>query len=213
MSRFCGECGAPLIEGAKFCGQCGTAVHRSPQDWGVSIVFAEIAHQPAVTAMVQQVTGSKRSAMSGDAFMRNVFRIAGAAGSTGPIPLSLVATAGQELWSRAGVKTNSTADFDLPELKPGHVIAAVLCSFAAHGYALDGSEQAEDGCILKAKLPMSLSTLGGELRCAVRPLGDGSSVAATVTVPGQAFDWGRGKRTLEQLHADLPDYARQFAAG
>lgn len=211
MSAFCTACSAPLPAGAKFCGQCGAPVQPAqPADWAGSITFADVAHQPAVTRMVEQVAGSQKSALSGEAFMKGVFKVANMTGSTGPVPLELVANVGQSFWAKAGIKASKTTAFNLPAA-PGRAIAATLCAYAARGYPLSGADQAQDGCILRAKLPASLSTLGGEVSCAIRPAGKESAVEAAVNVPGQAFDWGRGQRTLDQLRADLPVYASRFA--
>ena len=45
--RFCGECGAPLAEGASFCGACGTAVAAQPAAGGPEQPAAAAPEQPA----------------------------------------------------------------------------------------------------------------------------------------------------------------------
>jgi hypothetical protein len=79
-----------------------------------------------------------------------------------------------------------------------------LCSLARNSQAVTGTEQLEDGCILTADIPSDRKTFGGILTIEIGPTPNGTAVEATATIPGQVYDWGKSKKVLATLIADVP---------
>lgn len=106
---------------------------------------------------------------------------------------------------RHGYRTGKSqaAEFTAPI---GHVIAAVLCSLARNSQAVTKAEQLEDGCILTAGISSDWKTYGGNLTVDVRRIPQGTAVEATATIPGQLYDWGKSKKVLATLVADVPAF-------
>lgn len=115
------------------------------------------------------------------------------------------AARGRERALRRGYKTGKSqvAEFTAPI---GHVIAAVLCSLARNSQAVTGTEQLEDGCILTADIPSDAKTFGGTLTIEVERIPNGTAIEGTATIPGQLYDWGKSKKILATLIADVPAF-------
>jgi hypothetical protein len=90
-----------------------------------------------------------------------------------------------------------------PSIAPGTVIVRAICSFARNGQILQRVQQFEDGCLLEATIPSDMWSLEGALYVSVRKAGAGTCVEGTSKIQGQLFDWGKSRRCLETLFADL----------
>lgn len=114
-------------------------------------------------------------------------------------------TRGREHGLRRGYRTGKSqaAAFTAPI---GHVIAAVLCSLARNSQAVTGIEQLEDGCVLTADIPSDRKTFGGVLTIEIGRTQHGTAVEGTATIPGQLYDWGKSKKVLATLIADVPAF-------
>lgn len=110
---------------------------------------------------------------------------------------------GRERGLQRGYQTgkSQSAEFAAPV---GHVIAAVLCSLARNSQAVTATEQLEDGCRITADIPSDRRTFGGILTVAIGPGPQGTAVEAGATIPGQVYDWGKSKKVLATLVADVP---------
>jgi hypothetical protein len=79
----------------------------------------------------------------------------------------------------------------------------LLCSMARNGQPLRHVKQAEDGCEFDAVLPSDMWALEGDLVTTVRRQGIRTEVASAASIKGQLIDWGKSRRCLDTLFADL----------
>jgi len=86
---------------------------------------------------------------------------------------------------------------------PGSVIVAALCSLARQGQVLQQVRQLEDGCLLEATLPSDMWSWSGRVYVSIRRAGAETVVDGATKIEGQLFDWGKSKRCLEALFADI----------
>jgi hypothetical protein len=155
--------------------------------------------------MVSACAQNAHANMSGEEFLR---RFANTVPLLMPIPGARsaflnAAARGRERGLRRGLQTgkSQSAEFAAPV---GHVIAAVLCSLARHSQAVTGTKQLADGCVLTADIPSDRKTFGGILTIEIGPTPNGTAVEASATIPGQTYDWGKSKKVLATLIADVP---------
>ncbi len=112
----------------------------------------------------------------------------------------------QPISAHLGIKTGKKYSETLTST-PGTVIVAAICSLAKHGQALQQVQQFEDGCLIEATLPSDVWSLEGVLSISVRESGTGSYVDCATTIKGQLFDWGKSKRCLKVLVAEIKSNA------
>ena len=119
-----------------------------------------------------------------------------------PIPLERLAGVVQPLYARWGIRTGKqrTETIGAPI---GRTIARTLCCFAKHGQTFLHAKQGDTGCVLTAELPSSICALKGEFRVSLSRCDTGTDVAAAIEIPGQAFDWGKCRRCLDEFFKDV----------
>jgi hypothetical protein len=163
--------------------------------------------RPEVQSMVSACAQNARVGMSGEEFL---VQFANTMQLLTPMPGARSAflrgaAHGRERSLRRGYQTgkSQSAEFTAPI---GHVITAVLCSLARNSQAVTGTEQLEDGCVLTADIPSDRKTFGGILTVEIGPTPDGTAVEGTAMIPGQLYDWGKSKKVLATLIADVPAF-------
>jgi hypothetical protein len=176
-----------------------------PSDWADEFRLEVLLARPEVQSMVSACAHNARASMSGEEFLR---RFANTVPLLAPVPGARsaflnAAARGHERGLSRGHQTgkSQSAEFAAPI---GHVITAVLCSLARNSQAVTGTEQLEDGCILTADIPSDRKTFGGILTIEIGPTPNGTAVEGTATIPGQVYDWGKSKKVLATLIADVP---------
>jgi zinc-ribbon domain len=207
---FCTQCGNNVDEHDRFCRQCGhdldvdanPAVEPSSV-WHESVDYSTVFNHPDVKSLIVAAAGKKPGGMSAEDFLSAAEPLLGAAGVT--VPLNAAARIGQSVYARLGVKTGKEVSASFPS-PPGRVIAAVLCSLAARGQALDSAEQATDGCTMTATLPSSMWAFRGTLVATVQAEPSATRVVAATSIPGQLYDWGHSKRVLNSLVEDIGSF-------
>jgi hypothetical protein len=180
-----------------------SSIPPRPADWSDEYRLEELLARPEVRSMVTASAQNAHAGMSGEEF---IMRSAAAISSVRPeLGKALLrgAARGREHGLRRGYKTGKTdsAEFTAPI---GHVIAAVLCSLARNSQAITGTRQLEDGCVLTADIPSDAKTFGGILTIEIGPTPTGTAILGTATIPGQLYDWGKSKKVLTTLIADIP---------
>ena len=219
---FCTQCGRPFGDHDKFCGGCGAprpgtdqAAAASPAslpqedvdpalDWRSSVRVREIANHPEVRARIRQVAGAVPTGMSADQFLdiaRPLLAVAGA----GNVPLKTIKDVAVPFYARMGLKTNQELSQGFRSTF-GETLAAALCSLASRSQPLVDIAEAANGCVINAKMPSSIWSWEGNIVTTLEQHPDGTLLRATVTVPGQAFDWGKSKRVLQDLIDDVAKY-------
>ncbi len=118
------------------------------------------------------------------------------------LPLEKLGAVIQPISAQLGVKTGNEYSETLP-IPPGIVIVSALCSLARHGQVLQQVQQFEDGCLLEATLPSDMWSWEGSLYVSVHKTAAGTRVDGATQIKGQLFDWGKSKRCLETLFADI----------
>ncbi len=119
-----------------------------------------------------------------------------------PIPLESLAKVIQPFYDSLGIRTTKKRE-EAIDLPIGRAIASALCSFAKNNQSLQKTHQFEAHCLLVAELPSSLCSLAGTMLVELHRHGDRTRMVATAIIPGQAYDWGKGHRCLDQLFRDM----------
>jgi hypothetical protein len=171
-------------------------------DWADEYRLEILLGSPDVRSMVSACAQNAHAGMSGEEFLLQFSNVMSLIPG-GRSAFLRGAARGRELGLRRGYKVGKTrsAVFTAPI---GHVITAALCSLARNSQAVTGTEQLEDGCILTADIPSDLKTLGGILTIQVGRIPNGTAVEGAVKIPGQLYDWGKSKKVLATLMADVP---------
>lgn len=216
---FCTNCGRRMSEAHRYCGACGTPVGLAADPapdpaaaaapdrrggtlpWTDTVDYRQVLADPKVAALVARAADTNPGGMSADAFLTSAKPLL-AMTPARLVPVKLLAEVAPDLYARMGISTtkHDSAQFDAP---PGRVIAAILCSLASRGQTLREGAQAEDGCVLTAVLPSSAWHWAGTIAAEVARDGPGTTVSATVNIPGQAFAWGRGTKAAAALLTDV----------
>jgi hypothetical protein len=174
--------------------------------WRETVIATEVLHHDEVRQLVSGASGLHGHGMTAEEFFK-VAKPMMKAVSPGSelVPMEAIAELSVGLGTRLGIKsgTEMRTVFAHP---PGRVIAAVLCSFASRGQNLSACEQGRDGCALSAKLPSSLFTWTGDILATLVRQPEGTVMVANITIPGQMYDWGKGKKVLEDLISDVPKF-------
>ncbi len=200
---FCSQCGAKAD--GNFCFQCGARLQPAGRsndtqtDWSEQINYEELLRMREVRDLIAQHASMARERMSAENFVSlcdNAFSPVKGLSSKTIVAIS------QPIFSAMGVKTGKSRSqvFDRPA---GRILVALLCSLARRGRPLRRVKQGLDGCVLEATLPSDVWSMAASLVVSVNRAGGATLVEAAATVPGQLYDWGKSKRCLDELFADL----------
>ncbi|MEZ5954413.1 MAG: hypothetical protein R3C13_08940 [Hyphomonas sp.] len=173
-------------------------------DWRASMRVREISNHPDVRARIVRVTGAVPSGMTADQFLDAAKPLLAAAGA-GNIPLKALKDVAVPFYAKMGLKTNTELSQGFKNTF-GETLAAVLCSFASRGQPLVDMAEATNGCVVNAKMPSSMWSWEGNMIVTLEQRDEGTMLRANLTVPGQAFDWGKSKRVLQDLIDDVMKY-------
>jgi hypothetical protein len=214
---FCSECGVKAA--GKYCWSCGQALQSGgkttdvadavsivpPTDWRCSLNCQSIMAVPEVRDRIQRAAATSKTKLTGEEFME-FFDSVGSA-LTGGVPLKLIAKISQPISEKMGLKTGKDRQEQVDE-SPGAVLVAILCSLAQNGQRVQHVEQFDGACKLQVSLPSDIWSLKGDLTVTVRAQSPGTAIEATLTIPGQLYDFGKSGRVLDRLFADIHQHAR-----
>ena len=210
----CSECGVEAS--GKFCWSCGAAL-RQPgavppaavppaAAWdGEDPDYAAVVAIPAVRDLLGAEAAAADHPMSGEEFLAKCEKVL-----PQPVPLVPLAEVIVPIYAQLGIKTGRTEKRVVP-LPAGVALAGVLLSLARHGNDINRVEQAEDGCVVHAKLKSTMWHHKGHLVVTVTREGSGAVIEAATKIPGQLFDWGQSKIRLQTLFEDVTDARVQAA--
>lgn len=199
---FCSKCGAEVS--GNFCSTCGAPLKEAPhssgvvaQDWSREVRYEKLIRIPEVRDMISRHAAMTKKGLSGEDFLAISDKVI-------PLGFSLekLGAVVQPIYAQLGIKTGKEYSATLTS-RPGTVIVAAMCSLARHGQTLQQVRQFEDGCLLEAALPSDMWSWEGTLLVSVRAAGTGTRVEGATKIKGQLFDWGKSKRCLETLFADI----------
>lgn len=173
----------------------------TPHSWSATVDVTALLTQPAVRSALEACSVNATTGVSAEEFTA---RVAAA------LPFKHMERGylraverGRSQALKRGYKTGKTTTERLA-LPPGTVIAAVLCSLARNSQPVTAVEQYDNGAVLTAEIPSDARTFGGTLRVEIRTDADMTVVDASAHIPGQLYDWGKSKKTLATLIADIP---------
>jgi hypothetical protein len=207
---FCSQCGVKAS--GKFCHQCGSLLNVSdavlaiaeqksgqnvPKDWERDPLYENVIRTESVRSVIARHAANAPKIVSGESILAIYDKVV-----QSPIPLEKLAAVVQPLYASWGSRTGKEHT-ELIRIPIGRAIAQTLCSLAKHGQTLQNVEQLEDGCLLNADLPSSVCALKGTMTISLRSFESDTQVAATTSIPGQLYDWGKSNRCLQQLFSDL----------
>ncbi len=199
---FCSNCGAEAT--GNFCSKCGSPLKDTTQplisvvdDWSKEMRYETLIGIPEVRDMISRHAGMTKKGLSAEEFLGFIDKVV-------PLGFSLekLGAVAQPIYAQLGIKTGKEQS-EILTSPPGTVIIAAICSLARHGQALQRVQQFDNGCLLEATLPSDMWSWEGVLLVSVREDGTGSRVEGATKIKGQLFDWGKSKRCLETLFADI----------
>lgn len=206
---YCSNCGEAAA--GNFCSACGARVSAPTQvpvalpvaravalpDWRHEVRVEALLRHPAVRERVARSAALAVKGVSGEKWLELFDKIA-----RPPVSFKTVVEVAGPLYARLGIATGKSRAGALAA-PAGEVLAAVLCSLARHGQTVAGSHQCGDGCVIDAALPSDFFAMAGKLVVTVRRAGAGTSLEAATAIPGQLYDWGKSRRCLDQLFAEV----------
>jgi len=219
---FCTQCGKESTNTDRFCGGCGhelgggsadPASIRVPQpasivssdvDWRASTDINEIFNHPEVQRQIAQVSGKNAAWITADQFFKLAQPIMSASGA-GAVKLDTIAEIAVPIYARLGIKSKSELQKGFKSTM-GETLAAAFCALAARGFELEDVQPAANGYLIEAKVPATMFSWTGHLLMTFEQHDEGVMVKTSLSVPGQAFDWGKGKSTLKKVFEDMLTY-------
>lgn len=199
---FCSNCGAEVS--GNFCSKCGAPLNDvsyssavAAQDWSQEVRYEKLIRIAEIREMISRHASMAKKGLSGEGFLAISDKVI-------PLGFSLekLGAVLQPIYAQLGIKTGKEYSETLSS-PPGIVIVAALCSLARHGQVMQQVRQFEDGCLLEATLPSDMWSWEGTLYITVRKAGTGTRVDGATKIKGQLFDWGKSRRCLETLFADI----------
>jgi len=115
-------------------------------------------------------------------------------------PISL----GQSLWSSLGVKTGKSSTLSL-SYRYAIVQVAILCYLARQSYIIASVFDDPNQCLLEVTIPSSYSTFEGSMKLCVNSIGDKTDLHTMIEFRGQAIDWGRSNKILDNYSMYIKD--------
>lgn len=208
--NFCSQCGASLQSDSEECGaplqsESEEVLVAQLADWSHEICYAQLLKYPEIRDRIAAAAKRYSPQMTGEELLATFDALV----PTG-ISLQTLTKILQPLYGRLGIKTgqSSREQFAAP---PGRVLVAALCSLAARGIELLEVRQAESACVLEATIPSNVWSFAGQLLVTVHGGGRETCVEAAVKITGQLYDWGKSKRALNHLFADIRGETRLAA--
>jgi hypothetical protein len=200
---YSSQCGAKAD--GKFCSQFGAPLNDTNRstdfsvDWSAITDYEELLLVREVRELIARHAAMAKKRMSAEDFLSlcdNLFSpFKGVSSKT-------VVGIAQPLFAKLGVKTGNTRSqvFDRPI---GRIIVGALCSLARHGRPITQARPLPDCCALEATLPSDVYSSDATVAINISRIKASILVEATATVPGQIYNWGKSKRCLDDLFADL----------
>lgn len=149
-------------------------------------------------------TYSKRG-LNGDDFLKIVDRVQGAClGATPIIPLDICAKIGHALWSSIGITKSAQREREFL-MKFGYVSLSCICYLSKNGMEIISTSEGASRCVIEARVPGTLLTYEGRLYSSIQMQGSAAQVSVAVAFRGQAFDWGRSHRLLDDLMNNIEE--------
>jgi zinc-ribbon domain len=223
--HFCAKCGTRIVRESEASAGLGVAAWFAPasvaaaavpaqpvfepppgplEDWRETMSYRVVLSHPEVKGLIDQASQASKAGMTGEEFLKLAQPLLKASGA-GDVPMQLIIEIAQPMYAKLGIKTGKEARQGY-KTSYGRVLAAMLCSMASRKQTLVAIHEGTDGCIVEAEIPSSLTTWKGRLNATLERKAEGTMVTSAAVFEGQAADWGRAKRLLDELHQDILNY-------
>ncbi len=166
-------------------------------DWADETVYEQLLKYPDVRERIARASQRNRKTMTGEEMLALFDSIVPTGVSLEKLTVALL-----PIFDRMGIKTGKQSSVTL-RVRAGHGIVATLCALASQGYELQKVDQSENGCVLTAMIPSNLWTNRGELVVALQRGDRCLEIQSATTISGQLIDWGRSRRILDDLLAEI----------
>jgi hypothetical protein len=160
-------------------------------------------------AIREILSADELKGLAGDAGMSTdqIARLLGPLSGMGSGAFQVSIEAGNAIGRSLGFKSSKTAETMLSATYPVAVRALVF-ALTGQKYALTTAFDTPHGAYFEAQLPNDLFALGGTLQLDLTEIApDRMRLTGTSEVRGQMFDWGKGKRALNDVFAKTQAFA------
>ena len=124
--------------------------------------------------------------------------------------LQMAMSAGEAFWSGRGLKTVKSASFELAVSYPVAVRALVF-ALTGLGREIKAAFDTAEGAYFETDLPGDIFSRGGTLQFDVIERGAAAvELVGASEIKGQIFDWGKGKRALNDVFEKTQAFARRL---
>jgi len=185
----------------RFCSNCGNAVAADKiKDYtSYHLLLAD----DRCKQIIASEAAKAQSGVSAGEFLSLVEKIV-------PIPLELMGNIGSKVIARLGIKTGKAQKAISPHAF-AYVLLGALCSLARNSLGIQSVMEAANACTIEAKIPSGIWSWEGKIRVAVLSQQGNTEIYAETEIPGQMYDWGKSKRTINKLLTDIQELCEQFS--
>jgi hypothetical protein len=189
--RFCSECGAQLVS------QGSIADFTSYRQ-----IIADPRCREIIASYANQAKGEFLSANEFLNIAQTVMPVS--------VPMEALGKISSKLGAAIGIKTTKARQMHL-SYNFGHVLLVAICSLAKHCMKIQSVSEMQQSCTIEAVLPSSMWAWQGTIRLAIVVEDTGTKLIAETEVPGQMYDWGKSKRTIETLLSEISQLSETFS--
>jgi hypothetical protein len=189
--RFCSECGAQFI------GQESIADFTSYRQ-----IIADPRCQEIIASYANQ---AKSEFLSADEFLNIAQSVMPVS-----IPMEALGKVSSKLGAAIGIKTTKARQMYLPH-NFGYVLLWTICALAKHCIKIQSVSETHRYSTIEAVLPSSMWAWQGTIRLAIVAENTNTKLIAETEVPGQLYDWGKSKRTIETLLSEISLLSETFS--
>ena len=158
------------------------------------------------------LTDDEMEGMASDAGMseEQIAKVAAPMSGMSVGQFQMVAAAGRALGEKLGMKSNSAAELSLA-CSYTAAVRALVFALSSCGYGLTTAFDTPAGAYFEAELPSDLLAYGGSLQFDVVEQGENAvQLKGASEIPGQMYDWGKGKRALAAVFEKTEAFARRL---
>ena len=197
---YCHNCGEQVV--GSFCSSCGTPVAKQKvKDYNS---YSTLILDDRCKQIIASEATNAKSGISGEEFLKLSEQII-------PVPMQLIGDWSSKLYANMGLRTGKTGQESFP-YPFSYVLLAVLCSLARHNMKPASVSEATGVCTLEASLPSSMWSWEGKYYIIIESQENSTIVHAKTEIPGQKFDWGKSKRTLDTLFKEVQELCQGFSS-
>jgi hypothetical protein len=202
---LCLNCGSEA--NGRFCSSCGAKLVSHEDVVADYTSYKQVMADPKCQEMIaSHAAKAKGECLSAAEFLNIAQTIMPVS-----IPLETVGKVGSKLGAALGIKTTQARQMHLP-YSFGYVLLGTICTLARHSMKIQSVSETPQSCTVEAVLPSSMWAWQGTIRLAVVSDETGTKLIAETKVPGQLYDWGKSKRTIETLLSEINSNCATFEA-